>query len=246
MESNKLMSAFSPEDWKEIHAEAENYKLKRMLEPKEPKDTKFIAEVKKLAKDLTNGSHGVREQTKSKEYDFSNLQEKKDFLDNLYYCTCEQNYDFFLSCLWKVDDEVKSTKWKKFSECVFLVDENGNSEDKKIEWFFKNINQRQILPFEIVLDIEERNGIKEILNEIKKWNIEFSVYDTGSRGYHIHILYSRDLKKREKTAIIKKSKADMQKDSNKTMIALENSPHWKTGKIKRELTKREISELQQS
>ena len=38
----------------------------------------------------------------------------------------------------------------------------------------------------------------------------------------------------------------MQKDSNKTMIALENSPHWKTGKIKIKLTKKEISELQQS
>ena len=238
-ESN-LMSAFTKEDWKQIQREAENYKLKRSLEPKEPEDPKFIAEVKELAKDLTNGSHGVREPTESKLYDISNLKEKKALLDNLYYVVGKQQYDFYLCGTFVKDGNKHFTKWKKYSECVFLVDENGNSEDWKIQKFFEQINQRQIFPNELVLDIEDKSQMKEVLDLLDKIKglEDYHIYDTGSRGFHIHLL-GIELNDKEKKFLCKKFKVDEQKAYTKTLIAMECCPHWKTGRIKREVSREE-------
>jgi hypothetical protein len=71
---------------------------------------------------------------------------------------------------------------------------------------------------------------------LKQLKIYFYAYDTGSRGYHIHIFFNRELQTFEKLAIIRHFGADEQKAVEKTLIALENATHWKSGKIKEELT----------
>ncbi len=151
---------------------------------------------------------------------------KKEWLDYLFYRVGEQKYDFYLCGLKKEGDETKHTKWKKYSEIVSTIDLN---EEYKIEY----INQRQILPNEIVLDIEEKDNIKEIVKEVSKHFKKFYIFDTGSNGYHIHIFFDDKVPEKLKLSIIKHFKADTQKASKKTLIALENCPHWKTGKVKK-------------
>lgn len=173
--------------------------------------------------------------------EYTPRRKKKEWLENLYYKIGKQKYDFFLCGTYEKDGEKLFTKWKKYSECILPIDFDGTCrENWEVQKFFDGINQRQILPIEIVLDIEEKSKIKEIVKQLEKWKWEYSIWETGSRGYHIHILINEDMTQEEKTKVIKTLGSDPQKDSEKTMIALENVPHWKTGEIKREITKEEI------
>ena len=170
------------------------------------------------------------------------LIHKKTFLDKLFYDVGKQNYDFFLAGTFKQKDgEIGFTKWKKYSECVFAIDFDGScKEDWKTQKFFEQINQRQILPFEIVLDVEEKKQIKPIIKKLEKWNWEYSIWETGSRGYHIHILFEEEFNQEEKESFVRNLGTDMQKCSDKTLIALEYEPHWKTGKPKTDISKEDI------
>ena len=152
--------------------------------------------------------------------------DKKAFLDYLFYEVGQQRYDFYLQC--SKDNGVK-TKWKRYSEIFF------DSDNPKNKWFIENCNQRQILPCEIVLDLEDKERLTLILEELKQLTIYFYAYDTGSRGMHIHLFFNRDMTTQEKLAIIRHFGADEQKAVEKTLIALENAIHWKSGKIKEEL-----------
>ena len=83
------------------------------------------------------------------------------------------------------------------------------------------------------MDIEDPTQLKPIVNQIKEWEWkDWFVYSTGSRGFHISIFSKDDLTEKEKEAIVKKFDTDIQKCSEKNLIALENVPHWKTGKLK--------------
>ena len=157
---------------------------------------------------------------------------KKSWLDFLFYKIGEQKYDFYLSGLWKNKGVTQSTKWKRFSECVFLIDYNETCEDWKAKKFFDGINQRQILPCEIVLDLESKSNLNKIIQKLQKLKLNFYVFDTKSHGVHIHIFFSKDLNHKEKEKVISHFGADMQKASEKTMIALEFSKHWKSNKLK--------------
>ena len=149
--------------------------------------------------------------------------DKKCFLDYLFYSLGKQNHDFYLQ--YSQEEGVK-TKWRKYSEvCV-------DCENPKNKWFIENCNQRQILPFEVVLDLEEKERINPIVKELKERELIFYVYLTGSRGYHIHIFMKRELTEREKLNMIKQFNADTQKASGKCLISLEYAPHWKSNKIK--------------
>lgn len=156
---------------------------------------------------------------------------KKEWLDYVYYEIGKQQTDFLLCGLKKLlNEEIKATKWKKYSEVCFGL---NPWESNKIEW----INQRQILPNELVLDIENKEDYNKIiteLNTIFKDSLELSYfcYDTGSRGNHIHIFSKYPITKETKDFFCKKFGTDITKIGGKTMIALENTPHWKTGKIK--------------
>ena len=158
---------------------------------------------------------------------------KKEWLSHLYYEVGKQQHNFYLAGTYEKDGEMGFTKWKRYLDCVALIDEFDNAENWKDKAFFDGINQRQILPNEIVLDLEEKGQLEPVINQIKEWGWEdWFVYSTGSRGFHISIFFKEDLTTEEKEAIVKRLGADVQKCSEKNLIALENCPHWKTGKLK--------------
>jgi len=150
---------------------------------------------------------------------------KKEWLDYLYYYLGEQQYDFKLFGAKKDGEKVITTKWYKYSEVIFPLDPN---EDYKIDW----INNRQILPNEVVLDYDGGEDIEDIIKKITIDNLTFYAFSTGSRGYHIHIFFRRQLNNDEKRKIIRKYGAEEQK-VGATSIALEFSKHWKSGRIKK-------------
>lgn len=157
----------------------------------------------------------------------------KQYLDHLFYDVGKQRCDFLVSGLKRTKDGDRSTKWYKYSEKIMPIDLN---EEYKIQW----VNQRQILPNEIVLDLEERESIVKIVKELLTMNFKFHVFDTGSRGFHIHIFFSNVLSKEQKIKFIRHFGGDEQMAGNKHMINLEWSPHWKSGKIKTEVRLRDI------
>jgi hypothetical protein len=150
---------------------------------------------------------------------------KREFLDKLFYLYGKQNTDFYLNIMTKEGDIVKSTKWRKYSDVCW-------SNNNKDIWFLEKVNNRSILKNEVVLDLEEAERVNEITEKLKKLNLYFSLFKTGSRGYHYHLFFNRELIKEEKLYLIKYFKCDEQKAGDKCMIALEYSPHWKSGKVK--------------
>ena len=172
------------------------------------------------------------------EYSPSKYLSKKGWLDYLYYKVGNQNFNFWVCGTYKKNGHPEFTKWKRYLNCVSTVDELNKTEDWKQKGFFNSINQRQIFPNEIVLDIEEPERIEEVVERIKEWGWDgedVRVYETGSRGFHIHLIFNRSMSVIEKEAVVKKLGTDIQKCSEKNLIALEYFPHWKTGKLKREV-----------
>ena len=157
---------------------------------------------------------------------------KKQFLDYLFYRIGNQETDFKISGLQRTEEGDKSTKWYPYSEKVMTINPD---EDYKINW----ANQRQILPCEIVIDLEERETFEGTILRLKKRGIFFYAYDTGSRGYHIHIFFDENLSEKQKRKYIQRYSGDEQLASGKHMINLEYAPHWKSGKIKRLVAKNE-------
>lgn len=161
---------------------------------------------------------------------------KKAWLDYLYYEIGKQRYDFKLCGLKLIKsdsepDQIIFTKWKPYSEVCFNL---NPEEDYKIEW----VNNREILPNEIVLDIDDYSRtscnmkLKEVVTKLKKLLFKnFYIYDTGSKGYHIHIFSISTITKEDKRFLIKYFGTDLLKMNG--MIALEHCPHWKTGVIKK-------------
>ena len=87
------------------------------------------------------------------------------------------------------------------------------------------------------MDLEEKDQLKPTIEKLKETSAKFYVYETGSRGYHIHIFFNHDLTAIQKEVIIKYFDADIQKAGEKTLIALEYASHWKSGKLKQEVGK---------
>ena len=163
---------------------------------------------------------------------------KKGILDNVYYNLGKQQYDFYVAGTFKQKDgETGFTKWKKYSEAVMPIDFDGTCDDWQKQGYFRMINQRQILPNELVLDVEEPEQMKEIMIKLEslehyKAFMEYKIYSTGSRGYHIHLFFKKEVKEEHKLHFVEYLGTDLQKCSEKCLIALEGVPHWKTGKPK--------------
>ena len=159
--------------------------------------------------------------------------DKKEWLDYLYYNIGKQNCNFWIAGTYGNNGERKFTKWKKYRDCVANIDiinlKNNNWKDLE---FFNNINQRQILPNEVVLDLEEKTQLLSIVDKLDKLKWNFYVFSTGSRGFHIHVFFNRYLSVEDKRIVIESFGADIMKIGEKTLIALEYSKHWKSGKLK--------------
>lgn len=148
---------------------------------------------------------------------------KKNILDNIYYNLGRQHTDFGIFGLHKDF----STKWKKYSKVCFPLNpwETSNSLNK--------VNNRTICKNEIVLDIENKNDLKKLIKKISQiTDCDIYLYDTGSRGIHIHLWYKNPIEQDIQKRLIKIFKADNMKLTGKP-IALEDTPHWKTGRTKK-------------
>lgn len=136
----------------------------------------------------------------------------------------------------------------EFKLAFASLDKDGNpfwskhhpyQEIRDDQRFIECANNRTILESELVLDLEQPDQLIPTIAKLHEENVyTYSVFKTGSRGYHIHIFNpvfqeSINPKARKlKEHIIRKIGADPAKASNKAMIALEFAPHWKTGKTK--------------
>lgn len=150
--------------------------------------------------------------------------EKKVWLDKLYYDFGKQHTDFKIFGLHK---DLK-TKWIKYSEVCFELDPFQTT------FFLEKVNNRTICENEIVLDIEDKNNIEKIKGQLKNPilnDCNILMYDTGSRGIHIHLWFKNPINENLKKSMIKIFDADEMKTTGKP-IALENFPHWKTNKKK--------------
>lgn len=123
-------------------------------------------------------------------------------------------------------------------------------------WRLDKANNRGLFPCEIVLDLDlEKGETKEQIKErfenvckiLTEKDYKFYGYFSGSKGYHIHMIFYELVqyphkKKEFREYFIKLFGADLMKSSAKSMIALEATPHWKTG-IPKQLVKYNASVL---
>src|SRR3989344_3711775 len=129
----------------------------------------------------------------------------KAFLDKLFYEFDKQQCNLELAYAY-LDKEgnPKFSKWKKYLEA---------QSDYK---FILKVNNRTILPNEIVLDIEEPERFSEVLKGVKKEFEFYEAYKTGSKGYHIHLWFSQDLTQEEKLYVIKEYGCEEKEGFNET------------------------------
>lgn len=116
---------------------------------------------------------------------------------------------------------------------------------------FSLINNRTLMHDEIVLDFDsdtekakaDSENVMARLNGVRGIE-DCKRYFSGSKGYHVHLKCYRmeDFDKIQRKAFrlnFLKSidldgsmKVDLQKSIDDSPIALENTPHWKTGRLK--------------
>jgi len=146
---------------------------------------------------------------------------------------CNKHGDFKVAYSKKRDEKMYWSKHRSVLECW---------ESERGLRFLDKANNRQILPTEIVLDIDRpitQEELNKICDTLRKANEQFYCYFTGSKGYHIHIwnqkyaLHEQRVRKKAKQKIIEKFGSELLKSSENVMIAIAGQPHWKTGKKKR-------------
>ena len=107
--------------------------------------------------------------------------------------------------------------------------------------FLNKANCRQVLPCEIILDMDDNisdERLNKICDELDQYGFNYKAYTTGSKGYHIHIFedvltkYTERSRHKIRHYLISKFKCDPQIASGKVLIAIEDMPHFKTGKVK--------------
>jgi len=147
------------------------------------------------------------------------------YLDKLFYEIGKQLYNF------ELQQQKRGgffSKRRKYSDVGF----------SKNMWLI-GANARTILGNELCLDFDPPfEHLETAVAQLKnKWDT-VNVFDSGSRGVHIHVFDKRiekmsyDYREELRQYWIKKYGADAQKSSERTTIALEYAPHWKTGRLK--------------
>ena len=102
----------------------------------------------------------------------------------------------------------------------------------------KTVNLRRTFKDEVLIDIEEKWRLNEIQQKLKDYNWSYELYETGSRGFHVSILFNnlskldQELRQRIRKFIISEFNADERLASENQWIALEWACHMKTGKEK--------------
>jgi len=152
--------------------------------------------------------------------------------------------EFKVATHFKQADKKDDIEWSKHVSVL----ECWHVENKF--WRLIKSNNRTLFKTEILLDYDPKEGeskeetlknIKLICDDLKKRNIEYKVFFSGSRGYHIHCIFSEldnynfQLRTKIRYETIKYYGCDLQKASENNMIALEWELHWKTGNKKIEV-----------
>ncbi len=164
--------------------------------------------------------------------------DKKVWLDYLYYEMGKQATDFRLASTYKdKNGDEKISKWHNY------LDVQGN--DKLIS----EVNQRELLKNEIILDLDNGNyeDYLSLISRLRKDGFKFYAYSTDEqRARHIHFFYDMKLallekKEREELReyLISRYGCDSQLKIDSHLIPIENTAHWKTGKIKEVIDKEE-------
>ena len=146
--------------------------------------------------------------------------------------------DFKIAFSKKVNGQHIYYKHRSIIEC---------SSNENLYYMFEQCNHRQIQPYEIVIDLDDEDAIAnvdKICDFLSEWKEEYYCFSTGSKGYHIHII-NKDLaiekidRKKIRTDLYRIIKEylgfeiDFHKSSDNVLIAMENTPHWKTGNKKK-------------
>jgi hypothetical protein len=146
--------------------------------------------------------------------------------------------DFKIAKMYKdKEGDVHSSKHKTVLAC--------NETNDKLLY---EANNRQIFESELVIDIDPPKGenpaktkrrFQSTCNFLNRQGLGYRAYSTGSRGYHIHLIFPKLLsitnyeRTQMRQRILSQFKGyDLSKCSNNVMIALEFSEHFKTGKPK--------------
>jgi hypothetical protein len=146
------------------------------------------------------------------------MNKSSEFLEEMY----KENGDFFIHYI--KENKPVWNKWILYSTAT---------EEQK-----ETANLRQLAQCELLLDIEDPKELAKTVKDVRQDFKSFTVWKTGSRGCHISILIPKlkELPEEEREQIrlffIKKYNCDTTKKSDKTLVALEYAPHFKTGNHK--------------
>lgn len=156
---------------------------------------------------------------------------------------CNKYGDFMVARAWRdhATGEMRWTKWRSVLECWH--------SDEGIR-FLETANNRTVLPCEIVIDIDDppQDQKSQIITTwLNKIGQTYTIYHTGSKGYHIHMIipellnYTRTQREVYRKTFFNDIPVDTHKTSERSMIALEGAPHWKTGNKKTEVSYHELT-----
>lgn len=198
---------------------------------------------------------------------YSEFESKEDFL---FYLFNELGYDELCLCYnYKdKDDELQFSRWVKYKDLMNLnPDEYIPCFPIKItrKKFIEKVTHRSILDIEVLFDIDYCEvmldtipytfpTIKDkaiwVIENLKKQRYQPVTYFTGSKSYHISVLLPlRELNPfhriQIKQKLLYKYGADTQKASDRCLISMEGSKHYKSGKIKEEVKLLENEEVKQ-
>lgn len=109
--------------------------------------------------------------------------------------------------------------------------------DFRHESFSEKVKHREQLPFEIILECDngQHKSVIKFLRENKLAYLDFE----SNRGHHIHTYWcglqelSRQEREKMREELISMLRTDICLKSDKHTIALEFTPHWKSGKTKK-------------
>ena len=102
----------------------------------------------------------------------------------------------------------------------------------------EKVNLRRSYINEVILDIEKKEDLANILEKLKESKWSYKIWNTGSRGYHISICFEEleklplELRDRYRRKVIDEFGTDTSLASECHPIAIENKPHFKTGNLK--------------
>ncbi|MBI2133634.1 hypothetical protein HYU11_03045 [Candidatus Woesearchaeota archaeon] len=105
-------------------------------------------------------------------------------------------------------------------------------------WFVEKSNNRSLFEPELCLDLENPDLYSQVLEKLLGQCLVFSSYRTGSRGFHFRLIMSDfplmtpEKRKNLRRRLTQHFGCDALKVSENVLIALEDAPHWKTGRPK--------------